>query len=167
MTDDTVATVVRQWQSIHPELDTSPMELIGRINRCASLLQQAEDTPLRDANLTRPEFDLLGALRRRDRDLTPSELTRETFASGAAVTKRLRHLIERGLIERRTDERDRRVVHVRLTEAGTKVVDAVLPAQLAFERSALAGLDADRRDDLAARLSELLIQLEGSLGMHR
>ncbi|MET9970283.1 MarR family transcriptional regulator, partial [Streptomyces sp. NPDC006356] len=54
---DTVAAVVRQWQSVHPDLDTAPMEIIGRINRCAALLQQAEDAPLRRAGLSRPEFD--------------------------------------------------------------------------------------------------------------
>lgn len=42
---DTVAAVVRQWRSVHPDLDTAPMEIIGRINRCAALLQQAEDAP--------------------------------------------------------------------------------------------------------------------------
>lgn len=72
MTDDIVATVVRQWQAVNPELDTGPMELIGRINRCAALLQQAEDAPLRAAGLTRAEFDLLGAVRRTDRELTPA-----------------------------------------------------------------------------------------------
>ncbi|MCO8302189.1 MarR family transcriptional regulator, partial [Streptomyces sp. RKCA-744] len=35
MTDDTVAAVVLQWQAVHPGVDTSPMEIIGRINRCA------------------------------------------------------------------------------------------------------------------------------------
>ncbi len=48
------------------------MEIIGRINRCAALLQQAEDAPLRSAGLTRAEFDLLGAVRRTDRELTPA-----------------------------------------------------------------------------------------------
>ncbi|GFN08562.1 hypothetical protein Smic_71180 [Streptomyces microflavus] len=71
MTDDIVASVVRQWQAVNPGLDTGPMELIGRINRCAALLQQAEDAPLRAAGLTRAEFDLLGAVRRTDRELTP------------------------------------------------------------------------------------------------
>src|SRR5690606_8358789 len=98
VTDDIVASVVRQWQAVNPELDTGPMEIIGRINRCAALLQQAEDAPLRSAGLTRAEFDLLGAVRRTDRELTPGELARETFSSGAAVTKRLRALQDRALV---------------------------------------------------------------------
>ncbi|WP_406423324.1 MarR family transcriptional regulator [Streptomyces sp. NBC_00873] len=164
MTDDIVASVVRQWQAVNPELDTGPMELIGRINRCAALLQQAEDAPLRSAGLSRAEFDLLGAVRRTNRELTPGELARETFSSGAAVTKRLRGLQERGLVDRRSDARDRRVAHVRLTDEGRALVDQLLPRQLAYERTVLSGLDERTRGELSSRLSELLVQLEGRLG---
>jgi len=164
---DTVAGVVRQWQTVHPGLDTGPMEIIGRINRCAALLQQAEDAPLRRVGLTRPEFDLLGALRRTGRELTPSELTRETFSSGAAVTKRLKQLTERGLVERRGDTRDRRVAHVRLTDAGRDLVDGVLPEQLTYETAVLSGLDSTGQQELAGLLGELLGRLEGRLGALR
>ena len=86
--EDTVAAVVRQWRAVHPGLDIGPMEILGRINRCTALLQQAQDAPLRRAGLSRPEFDLLGALRRTGYELTPSEPAREAFSSGAAVTRR-------------------------------------------------------------------------------
>ncbi|WP_030672975.1 MarR family winged helix-turn-helix transcriptional regulator [Streptomyces sp. NRRL B-1347] len=164
---DTMATVVRQWRQVHPGVDTAPMEIIGRINRCAALLQQAEDAPLRRAGLTRPEFDLLGALRRTGHELTPGELARETFSSGAAVTKRLKQLQERALIDRRPDTRDRRVAHVRLTDAGRDLVDAVLPDQLAYETTVLAGLAGDGQERLGTLLGELLSQLEGRLGVPR
>ncbi|MET7366529.1 MarR family transcriptional regulator [Streptomyces sp. NPDC005566] len=167
MTDDIVASVVRQWHAVNPELDTGPMELIGRINRCAALLQQAEDAPLRAAGLTRAEFDLLGALRRTDRELTPGDLARETFSSGAAVTKRLRALQEGGLVDRRGDDRDRRVAHVRLTGEGRELVDRLLPEQLAYERTVLSGLDERTRTRLSGQLSELLVQLEGRIGGSR
>lgn len=161
---DTVATVVRQWQAVHPGLDTGPMEIIGRINRCAALFQQAEDAPLRRAGLSRAEFDLLGALRRTGHELTPSELARETFSSGAAVTKRIKQLTERGLIERRGDTRDRRVAHLRLTAAGRDLVDGIMPEQLSYETVVLSGLDAESQGELTARLGELLGQLEGRMG---
>ncbi|WP_340384198.1 MarR family transcriptional regulator [Streptomyces sp. SS7] len=160
---DTVASVVGQWQVVRPDLDTGPMEIIGRVNRCAALLQQAEDAPLRRAGLSRPEFDLLGALRRTGHELTPGDLARETFSSGAAVTKRLKQLTERGLVERRGDARDRRVVHLSLTDAGRDLVDAVLPEQLAYERAVLSALDGDRQGELAGLLGELLSRLEGSM----
>ncbi|WP_425245637.1 MarR family winged helix-turn-helix transcriptional regulator [Streptomyces sp. NEAU-NA10] len=160
---DTVAAVVGQWRTVHPGLDTGPMEIIGRVNRCAALLQQAEDAPLRRAGLSRPEFDLLGALRRTGHELTPGELARETFSSGAAVTKRVKQLTERGLVERRVDTRDRRVAHVRLTDAGRDLVDGILPEQLAYESAVLSALDADRQGELADLLGELLGRLEGHM----
>jgi DNA-binding MarR family transcriptional regulator len=165
--NDTVAAVVRQWQTVHPDLDTGPMEIIGRVNRCAALLQQAEDAPLRRAGLSRPEFDLLGALRRTGHELTPGELARETFSSGAAVTKRLKALTERGLVERRGDTRDRRVAHVRLTDTGRDLVDTLLPEQLAYETSVLSGIGPDRQDELATLLAGLLGRLEGLTGALR
>ncbi|MFF6996679.1 MarR family winged helix-turn-helix transcriptional regulator [Streptomyces sp. NPDC008313] len=164
---DTVSGVVRQWHAVRPDIDTGPMEIIGRINRCGALLQQAEDAPLRRAGLTRPEFDVLGTLRRTGHELTPGEIARETFSSGAAVTKRLKQLTERGLVERRGDTRDRRVAHVRLTDRGRDLVDGVLPEQLAYESAVLSGLAPHARGELAALLGELLGQLEGRLGAAR
>ncbi|MEY9844359.1 MarR family winged helix-turn-helix transcriptional regulator [Streptacidiphilus sp. MAP5-3] len=161
--EDIVTGVMRQWRAVHPDLDVEPMGLVGRINRCAALLQQASDDQLRHEELTRAEFDLLGTLRRSGRSLTPGELVRETFASGAAVTKRLRRLEERGLVERRSDGRDRRVARLTLTEAGQKLTDRILPAQLAFERSLFSGLPATERAGLADGLADLLLLLEGRL----
>ncbi|RFU86962.1 MarR family transcriptional regulator [Streptomyces triticagri] len=164
MAEDTVARVLRQWQQVRPDLGTAPMALIGRLNRCSALLQQAADAPLRREGLTRPEFDILGTLRREDRELTPGRLARETFASGAAVTKRLRQLELRGLVARRPDARDRRVAHLSLTPEGLDLIDRVLPEQLAYEETLLSGLAPDHREDLADSLGELLLVLEGRLG---
>ncbi|MFF0383438.1 MarR family winged helix-turn-helix transcriptional regulator [Streptomyces sp. NPDC004286] len=164
---DTVASVVRQWRAVHPALDTGPMEVIGRINRCAALLQQAEDAPLRRAGLSRAEFDLLGALRRTGHELTPGELARETFSSGAAVTKRVKQLTGRGLVERRGDTRDRRVSHLRLTDTGRDLVDGILPEQLAYEEAVLSVLTLERQDELSGLLAGLLDGLEGRLGALR
>lgn len=162
--EDVVARVMRQWREVSPGLDPAPMAVIGRLNRCFLLLQQAEDTPLARFGLTRPEFDVLTALRRVDHEITPSRLARETFASGAAVTKRLRALEERGLVARRTGDRDRRVSHLSLTDDGRALVDEVLPAQLEHEADLLGALDDRDRADLAEHLSHLLIVLEGRLG---
>ncbi|SEL49315.1 DNA-binding transcriptional regulator, MarR family [Streptacidiphilus jiangxiensis] len=161
--EDIVTGIMRQWAQVHPDLDLEPIGVIGRINRCAALLQQAADAQLRPERLTRAEFDLLGTLRRSGRPLTAGELARETFASGAAVTKRLQRLEQQGLVERRTDERDRRVAHLTLTGAGRELADRALPDQLDREHALLAGLSPEHRAELADRLAELLLLLEGSV----
>ncbi|MEU3191904.1 MarR family transcriptional regulator [Streptomyces sp. NPDC006992] len=149
-----------QWRQVLPDLDTEPIGVIGRLTRCAALLRQSSDAPLAREGFSRPEFDILSALRREDRDLTPGRLARETYASGTAVTKRVRTLEERGLVARRADARDRRVAHLSLTAQGRELVDRILPEQVAFERSLLAGLGEEERDGLARTLGELLRLLE-------
>lgn len=164
MAEDIVARVLRQWQQVHPGLDTAPMAVIGRLNRCAALLQQATDAPLVREGLTRAEFDILGTLRRTGRELTPGQIARETFASGAAVTKRLRVLEGRELVARRPDDRDRRVAHLSLTRSGEELIDRLIPLQLGYEQALLGGLGKDRQAELADTLAELLVLLEGRLG---
>ncbi|GAA2430426.1 MarR family winged helix-turn-helix transcriptional regulator [Streptomyces macrosporus] len=161
---DIVARVLSQWRRVRPELDTEPMAVIGRLTRCVALLQQAEEAPLVREGLARPEFDVLTTLRREDREMTPGQIARETFASGAAVTKRLRLLEERGLVERRTSARDRRVFELSLTAEGRALIDRLLPDQLAYESELLSGLTEAQRSDLSAILSDLLVLLEGRLG---
>ncbi|WP_228818243.1 MarR family winged helix-turn-helix transcriptional regulator [Nocardia transvalensis] len=162
--EDAVAGVLRQWARVRDDLDTEPVAIIGRINRCAALFQRVTDAPLGRADLSRPEFDLLCAMRRLGEDLTPGRLARETFASPAAVTKRVRALEERGLVARRIDGRDRRVAHLALTDAGTELVDRVLPQQLSYEKALLSDLPEAERAELARILGDLLLLMEGRLG---
>ncbi|MEV4259143.1 MarR family transcriptional regulator [Spirillospora sp. NPDC049652] len=160
---DAVTEVLRQWRELRPDLDTTPMAVIGRVNRCAALLQHAAGTPLGRAGLARAEYDTLTALYRLGPGVTPSRLARETFASGAAVTKRLRSLAARGFVERRADERDRRVQHVSLTDEGRALMDRLLTEQVEYEKSLLDGLGPERNAELASALAELLSLLEGTL----
>ncbi len=92
--------------------------------------------------------------------MTVGSLNDHTVSSGAATTKRLRQLSERGLLERITDERDRRVARIRLTELGHEVIDRAFHRNLAAERRLLAPLAAQQRETLADSLAVLLNLLE-------
>ncbi|MEU2084710.1 MarR family winged helix-turn-helix transcriptional regulator [Streptomyces albus] len=155
-----MAKVLGQWRRVLPDLDTGPVAVVGRLTRCAALLRQASDAPLAREGFSRPEFDILSALRREDRELTPGQLAREIYASATSVAKRVRTLEEKGLLARRPDDRDRRVVHLSLTVSGRELVDRIMPEQTAYERSLLAGLGEEERDELARVLGELLRLLE-------
>jgi DNA-binding MarR family transcriptional regulator len=162
--EDAVAGILRQWAHTHPDLDFAPVAVMGRLSRCAALLQQVSDAPLGRAELSRPEFDILCTLRRAEGEVTPGRIARETFASPAAVTKRLKVLEARGLVARRADGRDRRVAHLSLTETGLELVDQLLPHQLSYEESLLNGLAPADRAEVARILGDLLLMLEGRLG---
>jgi DNA-binding MarR family transcriptional regulator len=162
--EDAVAVALRQWRKVLPDADLDTIAVIGRLNRCTALLHQATDAPLGRAGVNRAEFDLLCALLRVGGELTPGRLARETFASGAAVTKRVRRLEEIGLVARRVDDRDRRVAHLSLTERGREFIMRLMPEQLEYETALLSGLPAEKERELAGLLAELLLMLEGRLG---
>ena len=59
---DAVDAILDQWARERPDLDTSPMGPIGRIKRCAALLQQRVESNLAQFDLSLWEFDMLATL---------------------------------------------------------------------------------------------------------
>jgi DNA-binding MarR family transcriptional regulator len=157
---DLIDRAQRQWEEVRPELDTSGMVVIGRVLRLASLIRRETDDLLAGHDLTKAEFDVLCALRR-NAVLNPGQLSREMLSSGAAITKRLDRLARMGLVSRATSERDRRMVHVRLTDKGLTLIDELLPRQLESERAALDNLSEPERSTLAGLLGTVLQTVEG------
>jgi DNA-binding MarR family transcriptional regulator len=72
------------------------------------------------------------------------------------MTSRLDRLVARGLVTRRPDPADGRLVRVRLTESGRAQVDAAFEQLLAGERELLSAISDDARARLADSLRALL-----------
>ena len=151
-----------QWAREVPDLDTSPMEVIGRILRAEHLADTSIRQVLRRYDLDRGGFDLLATLRRSGppHQLTPTALYRDLVLTSGAVTHRVDALARAGLVERIPDPADRRGSLVGLTERGRAVADEAMAANLRCEARLAATLgDADRRA-LAALLRRLLNGME-------
>ncbi|MCY9783827.1 MarR family transcriptional regulator [Nocardiopsis sp. EMB25] len=157
---DAVARFRDAWAHQRPDLDLSSMETIGRVRRLASLMNTITDDHLADSDLTRPEFEVLSALRRSPQGLRPRQLTRATLSSGAATTKRLIRLETAGLITRTPLQRDRREVQVQLTPQGRDLIDRLYPTQLDREAAVLAPLTPDERTQLADLLRRVLTPID-------
>jgi DNA-binding MarR family transcriptional regulator len=157
---DAVSRFLDSWSRLRPELDLTSMAAMGRVLRLAALMNNATEDGLADAEVTRPEFEVLAALRRSPHGLRPRQLTRETISSGAATTKRLTRLEAAGLITRTPLERDRREVQVRLTERGRALADTLFAEQLDREADLLQPLNSDERAQLADLLSRVLSPID-------
>ena len=83
------------------------------------------------------------------------ELGELLLVSRANVTGLVDYLAGRGLVERAHDERDRRVRLVRLTRAGKRFLESILPGHYARVREMFKGVS--NRDKAA--LSKLLMKL--------
>ncbi|HEX6833552.1 MAG TPA: MarR family transcriptional regulator [Rudaea sp.] len=89
---------------------------------------------------------LLMAFGSPDNEVNPSELSDATSESRANMTRICDQLCERGLIERRPSESDRRRIVVSLTAAGERLVRKLLPKMRDSLRAAHAPLKAaDKR----------------------
>ncbi|WP_371479870.1 MarR family winged helix-turn-helix transcriptional regulator [Kitasatospora sp. NBC_00315] len=158
---DHVERVLEQWGAERPDLDVSPMAVIGRMKRLHQLVEAELRRTFATHGLDTPSFDVLATLRRSGPpySLTPAALMRSAMVTSGAITQRLDRLEGRGLVARTPSTTDGRGVHVTLTEDGRALIDRALPDHVATEHRLLAGIDADRRDALARTLRELLESL--------
>jgi DNA-binding MarR family transcriptional regulator len=162
--EDAVDQILQQWGRERPDLDCSPMGVIGRITQLQREVFLAQRATFARHGLDAPSFDVLAALRRAGApyQLTPTELMRTALVTSGAITQRLDRLEDRGLITRERSAADGRAVVVTLTAAGRAALDTALPDHLETEKSLLDGLpSADQ-----ALLADLLRRLLVALGRH-
>lgn len=98
--------------------------------------------------------------------LTAGELVERTAMDKVAVSRAVAGLMSSGRVERGSDERDRRRVPLKLSDAGRAVYAQVAPLALEYERALLSGLDAAefaQFDALLGRLLEATAGAEDSL----
>ena len=161
-----MAQIVAAWARCRPDLDATPLLVIGRMARLTQLVEPHLRPPFAEAGLGNGDFDVLAALRRCGAPyaLTPGGLSASLLVTTGAITKRLDRLEARGLVERQVSEGDARSRVVRLTTTGLSLVDRLIEVHLANERTALAGLSDREVDQLGRLLGRLAESLEAGDG---
>jgi DNA-binding MarR family transcriptional regulator len=159
---DAVDAIEAQWRVERPDLDPSPMTVIGRITRLASLLDRELDAAFAEYGLAGCDFDVLATLRRSGAPyrLTPTELSRSTMVTTGGMTKRLDRLEASGLIRREADPRDRRGKLIALTDEGRELIDRALEGHLENEERLLSSLSRSDRRQLADLLRGMLLAVD-------
>ncbi|WP_420112726.1 MarR family winged helix-turn-helix transcriptional regulator [Pseudactinotalea sp.] len=159
---DHVDQILEQWRAERPDLDPSPIGVIGRISRAS----RAIDVQLKELyaryDLGEGDFDLLVTIRRSGQPyrLTPTQLGDQMMVTSGAVTKRVDRLAERGLVRRGAPDGDRRSLPVELTEQGIALTQEVMTAHVANEDRILAALSPRERDQLGQVLRTLLVSFD-------
>jgi DNA-binding MarR family transcriptional regulator len=158
---DGVDEMIEQWRHERPELDVSPIGVIGRISRLSRELEAQLEPVYRDHGLEPGWHDVLATLRRSGPpyQLRATDFTRTLMITSSGATKRLDRLERAGLIERSPDPQDRRGTLIGLTPAGRELIDGVTEAHLDNERRLLSSLTAQDRERLAGLLRKLQLGL--------
>ena len=155
--DDWVAAIVRRWSELRPDLDPTPMLVLGRIARLAVLVDDLLRPPFARLGLANGDFDLLAALRRQGPpfETSPGALADAMLVTSGATSKRIDRLERQGYVTRRRTDTDGRRHVVALTGRGRALVDQMFAVHLANEAALLAPLDAPTRHELARLLGQL------------
>jgi len=158
---DAVDRIVEQWTAVRPDLDSSPIGVIGRVSRLSRLADRRLAENFARFGLENWMYDVLATLRRSGPpyELTAGMLVRRTMVTTGAITNRIDRLAEHELVERIADAGDRRKVIVRLTPTGLALVDEVAEAHMAVEHEILRDLTPRQRAALADLLRVPLLTL--------
>jgi DNA-binding MarR family transcriptional regulator len=157
---DSVDRIISQWNAVRPDLDSSPIAIIGRTSRLSRLIDRRLAESFARFDLESWMYDVMATLRRSGDpyELTAGDLMRHTMVTTGAVTNRIDRLEQRGFVERASSQ-DRRQVLVRLTKKGLATIDEVVIAHLETEREILSVLSARQRAELGSLLRTMLLSL--------
>ncbi len=118
-----------------------------KLSRAAAAVEAAVNKHLADAGLTISQFGVLEALWHLG-PLSQGALARKILKSPANLTTVLDNLERRGLILRRRDPRDRRVVIVEPTDAGAERIARLFPHHVRRVVESFSVLDHHEQDQL-------------------
>jgi len=109
--------------------------------------------------VTHEEFGVL-VLLRRDDGATQTRLARSLAKDKAVITRLLNGLVKKGLVMRRSDTADRRVVRAFLTADGIRAIQCIYPVFLDYVTSALQDVNQRDFDTTREVLRRIITNLE-------
>jgi MarR family multiple antibiotic resistance transcriptional regulator len=125
------------------------------ITRARSALLSSFDTELEPFGVTGAQFEVLKNLARSHHE-TAASLCRALHYDTGSMTRMLDRLQEKGLVTRERCTNDRRLVFLRLTQAGEKLIPKIRPALRRALRRHLAGFTAQEIESLKRYLGRLI-----------
>jgi len=126
------------------------------VARACQLMQQALTRALAPLDIKPPHLDILVNLYRFE-GISQQELARKLLVGRSNMSMLLPQMEKRGLLERRADQRDKRVLRLFLTPEGKKISEQAMRIQTDLIERTLSATPVDECQRLAEHM-ELLIQ---------
>lgn len=159
--EDLIDRLLDDWQHERPDLDATPMSVVGRILHLGRLLETAANHSLHGTGISYSDLDVLATLRRSGApyQLTPTSLRKSVLLTSGAMTACLNRLERSELISRSAVDGDRRSLAATLTTKGVKLIDKAIATRFEQARQVVDVLNAGERAELARLLRKLRLGL--------
>lgn len=159
---DRIDKITKQWQRERPDLDVSPMGLIGRLGNITLHLSREMEKIFSQFGLNTSSFDVLATLRRAGAPytLSPSEMLSTLMVTSGTMTNRIDQLEKAGWVIRKVNPEDGRGFLVSLTPEGLELINQVIKAHVENQKRLVSGLSQQEQQALNQLLKVFLKTLE-------
>ena len=131
-----------------PDLTLQDEEMERLLREVAGTIRHRGRRTLGELGVTAPQFDALHQLKRHG-EMTMGELCEKLQLASSTVTDLVARMERAGLVRRRRDAEDRRVVHLRSTERGARVIEDVMRTRVHYVGCVLSHLSPEQRVQVA------------------
>ncbi|MDI7863854.1 MarR family transcriptional regulator [Rhizobiaceae bacterium n13] len=132
------------------------------VARACQLMQQALTKALAHLDIKPPHLDILINLYRFE-GISQQELARKLLVGRSNMSMLLPQMEKRGLIERRGDARDKRVLRLYLTEAGRKTTEEAMAIQTALIERSLSATPLEQCMTVADSMGNIIAALSADM----
>lgn len=159
---DRIDKITKQWQRERPDLDISPMGLIGRLGNITLHLSREMEKVFSQFGLNTSSFDVLATLRREGDPytLSPGEMLSTLMVTSGTMTNRIDQLEKAGWVIRKVNPEDGRGFLVSLTPEGLELINQVIEAHVENQKRLVSGLSQQEQQALNQLLKVFLNTLE-------
>jgi DNA-binding MarR family transcriptional regulator len=139
---------------VNEEFDAQVVQIEELLRHVAVIIKKRGRDILSDFAITNPQFNALLVLDNHP-DITMGELCDRLYLACSTATDLIDRMEKNGLLERRRDVDDRRVIRLRPTPKAKEVIDRVIQARRRYVKSILTKLEKKDIETLARSLQQL------------
>lgn len=143
----------------YPVMDIQVTEAYLHVLRTGTILHHCVERSLSKQGLSYGRFIILLLLRRHDEPIPVCKLAELAGVTTPTVSAVLSGMVRDGLIARREDKADRRVVRIEMLPEGQRFLDAVLPGIFEHQTAVMSRLDEGELKTLMTLLGKVRLDV--------
>lgn len=140
-------------------MDRAELNDVRLLAQFSQVLRTAIDTSVDQVGMHRGQAMLLCQVAKQD-GMTQSELAQALSVQGATITNLLKRMEDAGLVVRRRDDEDNRLVRVYITEEGCQREEAITEQFEQLIKQMFAGMCSEEYESFRRTIGQLMTNLE-------